>query len=221
MKNKILALVVLAALCITCLSGCSVNNSTGSGGESQSADNSAGSANRKYENLTADSSPVGVDEIKFSSDDGYTIISGRIYKNSSEIEEGAIAITFEMYDENGDYFADKTITTDLLTEGENERFEDDIIWEAEDANSKNVPDETLANYSAKISDIVETDKDEIELQNTISQVDNAVMLAYDSENIAKARILVDSALQKYPDNTDLKLLDAELKEKEAENASAE
>lgn len=142
MKNKILALVVLAALCITCLSGCSVNNSTGSGGESQSADNSAGSANRKYENLTADSSPVGVDEIKFSSDDGYTIISGRIYKNSSEIEEGAIAITFEMYDENGDYFADKTITTDLLTEGENERFEDDIIWEAEDANSKNVPDET-------------------------------------------------------------------------------
>ena len=221
MKNKILALVVLAALCITCLSGCSVNNSTGSGGESQSADNSAGSANRKYENLTADSSPVGVDEIKFSSDDGYTIISGRIYKNSSEIEEGAIAITFEMYDENGDYFADKTITTDLLTEGENERFEDDIIWEAEDANSKNVPDETLANYSVKISDIVETDKDEIELQNTISQVDNAVMLAYDSENIAKARILVDSALQKYPDNTDLKLLDAELKEKEAENASAE
>ncbi|HIW57436.1 MAG TPA: hypothetical protein H9685_04595 [Firmicutes bacterium] len=221
MKNKILSLVVLAALCITCLSGCSVNNSTGSGGESQSADNSAGSANRKYENLTADSSPVGVDEIKFSSDDGYTIISGRIYKNSSEIEEGAIAITFEMYDENGDYFADKTITTDLLTEGENERFEDDIIWEAEDANSKNVPDETLANYSVKISDIVETDKDEIELQNTISQVDNAVMLAYDSENIAKARILVDSALQKYPDNTDLKLLDAELKEKEAENASAE
>lgn len=221
MKNKILALVVLAALCITCLSGCSVNNSTGSGGESQSADNSAGSANRKYENLTADSSPVGVDEIKFSSDDGYTIISGRIYKNSSEIEEGAIAITFEMYDENGDYFADKTITTDLLTEGENERFEDDIIWEAEDANSKNVPDETLANYSVKISDIVETDKDEIELQNTINQVDNAVMLAYDSENIAKARILVDSALQKYPDNTDLKLLDAELKEKEAENASAE
>ena len=221
MKNKILSLVVLAALCITCLSGCSVNNSTGSGGESQSADNSAGSANRKYENLTADSSPVGVDEIKFSSDDGYTIISGRIYKNSSEIEEGAIAITFEMYDENGDYFADKNITTDLLTEGENERFEDDIIWEAEDANSKNVPDETLANYSVKISDIVETDKDEIELQNTISQVDNAVMLAYDSENIAKARILVDSALQKYPDNTDLKLLDAELKEKEAENASAE
>mgnify|MGYP005821541633 FL=1 len=221
MKKKILALVVLAALCITCLSGCSVNNSTGSGGESQSADNSAGSANRKYENITADSSPVGVDEIKFLNDNGYTHISGRIYKNSSEIEEGVITVTFELYDENGNYFADKTIATDLLTEGENERFEDDIIGVADEVNSQDVPDETLANYSVKITDIEEVDKDEVELLNTISEVDTAVMLAYDSENIAKARILVDSALQKYPDNTDLKLLDAELKEKEAENAAEE
>ncbi len=88
-------------------------------------------------------------------------------------------------------------------------------------NSQDVPDETLANYSVKITDIEEVDKDEVELLNTISEVDTAVMLAYDSENIAKARILVDSALQKYPDNTDLKLLDAELKEKEAENAAEE
>ena len=164
---------------------------------------------------------MGVDEIKFSNDNGYTHISGRIYKNSSEIEEGVITVTFELYDENGNYFADKTIATDLLTEGENERFEDDIIGVADEVNSQDVPDETLANYSVKITDIEEVDKDEVELLNTISEVDTAVMLAYDSENIAKARILVDSALQKYPDNTDLKLLDAELKEKEAENAAEE
>lgn len=220
MKNKILMMCIVSALCASFMTGCGQASVSDGGTDSSSqtetaqtsdnektTDKKSKSRKGKYDNIDADSTPVGVDEIKFSNKNDYTYISGRVYKNSDEPKESHITITFELYDENNNHICNKAIKmSKTLSEGEDVRFEDDIIWEADEKYNKNVPDETLAEYTAKIIDIEETDASDIE----VSEIAYNVRFFMSQKNYDKAQILLDDAFKKYPDNVDLKLLQSDL-----------
>ncbi|MGN0163080.1 MAG: hypothetical protein ACI4EA_05790 [Candidatus Ornithomonoglobus sp.] len=220
MKKRVLSIIILAALAVSAATGCSLVQSALQGGDKQAEEQkeSKASNKHKYDNIDADSEPVGVDEVKFEkAESGYTHLSGRIYKNSSDIEEGKITVSFEMYDENGDFMGEKKITTEkTLTEGEQERFNDDIIWATADKYHKDIPDETLAKYTVKIVNIEETGADEVELQETLDAIED--LINWYPHDYEKAQILIDEAFKKYPDNVDLKLLQEDLNKAVQEEA---
>ncbi len=231
MKKKISAAILLSVLSASLIAGCSANNSAPAGeGEEQTqqsgqAENSATEkpakkTNKgKYDNIDADSVPIGVDEVEFINDDGYVDITGRIYKNGGDIEKSYVSVTFEICDETGARIGEKIITPDnALKAGEDTRFDENLIWELDEKYYHNVPDETVAGYTAKIIDVKETDADEAELEATISDIESAIKW---NKEYDKAQILIDAALQKYPDNTDLKLLQSELDTEKAKDAGGQ
>ncbi len=220
MKIKFLSLMVAAVLCVSALAGCSVTKPESSdGGDSSETQSSNSVGKKKYADITADSVPVGVDEIKFSNEENYTMLTTRIYKNGGDIEESYITVTFELYDENEDYICRKAISTNNeLSVGEEERCRDDILWEANEKYSKNVPNETLAQYTAKIVNIEEKDAKEVKENQEITQLTYDIDYELDKQNYNRAKILLDDALSKYPDNTELKLLQADLEDALAKNA---
>lgn len=168
---------------------------------------------RKYDDISSESEPVGV-EVSLKNESDYTYVTGRIYKNSDSPETGYITVTFELYDEEDNYICKKVISTEELLEyGEDERFSENIIWEADDKYKKGVSDELLEQYTVKIVDIEEISGDEAELNLVKNEIEYAIEWYGDYE---KAQILLDDALGKYPDDVDLKLLQRELNEKISE-----
>ena len=233
MKKKILALILLSVLSASLIAGCSLNGGAPAGdGEEQTqqaeqteekeTEKPAKKTNKgKYDNIDADSVPIGVDEIEFinsKSYDGttYVHIKGRIYKNGGDIKESYVGVTFEIYDENGERIGEKTVSpNDSMAVGDDARFEDTISLNVARDDGMNVPDETVAEYTAKIIDIKEKDAEEASLEAAITDIETAIK--WDKE-YDKAQILLDAALKQYPDNTDLKLLQAELDAEKAKNA---
>lgn len=232
MKKKVLVMCIACALCASFMTGCGKIPTSDSGvdtanqsemtqksDQENTSEKNSKSRKGKYENIDADSSPIGIDEVKCSNKDNYTYISGRIYKNSDEPKESNITVTFELYDENNNHICNKIIKTSKnLSEGEDVRFEDNILWESDEKYSKNVPEETLAKYTAKIIDIEETDASDIE----VSEIIYNIRFFMSQKNYDKAQILLDDAMNKYPDNVDLKLVQSDLnKAKEEAQSSAQ
>lgn len=218
--KKFLALMIMAAVMISA-AGCGTGgnkadekgsnteqseNKTDEKGENSEKDGK-GSSKGKYDNITADSSPVGVDEVKLTQDGNYTELSGRIYKNGGDIEESRITVTFEIYDENGDFIDDRSVTTrEALSEGEQERF--DVTFSSS-LYEEDIPTETLEKHTIKIIKIEELDAAEVELAYTLEEIRNLIVWDH---NYEKAQILIDEVLKEYPDNVDVKLLQADLNE---------
>ena len=209
---------VIFATSVIALTGCGAQNGGNTAETQQSSDAKSEtkkeSKNRKYENIDAESTPVGVDEVSFknvqSGGDNYVDLVCRIYKNSASPAKSTVSVTFELYNDTGEYIGKKTMTPkDMLSEGEDARVEDSIIFETRDQYYRNIPDENVKKYSAKICKIEEKDSDEVELAKTKKDIESAITWDHDYK---KAQVLLDDALQKYPDDKDLKLLQAELED---------
>lgn len=196
--KKFITIGLAIMLIVLSVTGCGINNSSG---------------DKKYSNIKANSKPVGVDEIRLSNRDSYIEISGKIYKNGGDIEKSIIGITFELFDDEKNYICNEYVETrSALSDGGSERFKETIYGYDED-----VSDEDLKKYTAKIVNIEEKDAEEAakerELKSLISDIQEEINW---NHNYNKAKVLLDDALAKYPDNTDLKQLQTKI-----ENALAQ
>lgn len=223
MKKRILSSIVALSLMLALAScGSQSQNTEGQSADTSSAESASASsekstekestsAKKKYKNISADTNPIGVDNISVKMNDNYPYIFCTIYKNGGDIEESIVEVTLELTDDNNEYIGEKTLTTKRsLTVEDSETVSDNLIWQIPDDKRS---DEFLSKYRAKVVSIKETDVAEAEaaeeLADLMSDIEWAI--TYDKK-YNSALAMLEVAKEEYPDSKELKIFEAEIKD---------
>ena len=211
-KKSSILLVIVMAMAITTVAGCgapsnSGTNQPGSSAGATSGTDSQGSSN--YKNINENSTPIGVYDISITentSGEQYSIINGKMKKNSDSPAESSITITFRTYDASGKYLGDITTqSSHSLTKGDFDVFE---------ASSSIYSFDMIKNVSrAEVYKIDEVDaktaEEEKAFQNACSNIDYALF----SKKYSTAKSLLSDLKSKYPDRSaDIQKLEAYIKD---------
>lgn len=208
----------LAIVMIFALTACGNGNNkgesaTGSGQEENLTDK------QKYKKINADTTPIGVSNISFSEEnkyndwdncyEWYTYLNCTVHKNDSIVAESIITVTFEVFDENGEFKGEEKVETSRsLVEGDMENLST-YLYSADKETGADV----LAKWTANVIKIEELDakeqKKQEELAKTINEIEWKVKY---EEEYNTALTMLEIAKEEYPDSKELKLLEAELKD---------
>lgn len=192
MKNKILALVVLAALLTAALSGCqtTTNSDSGSSGsESASSTETVNESSEDYEKLEVDvynlsetSEPVGISGFSSYIDDEFLYATGTIINNNDKFEESQIIVYIQAIDSAGESILYSPYeVTQTLKHGETYVFDMPILsLEGDDEGET---------YNAEIVNITIQNMEAVELENAVYEfADDIDDEAYNSAQLKWERI---------------------------------
>ena len=217
MKKRILSSIVALSLMLALASCGSQSQNT----EGQSADTSSASsetatekestsAKKKYQNISADTKPIGVSDIKFEDDNGKPYVSLTVSKNDSKIEESNVKVAFEVYDENDKYMGEFAMITDhSLIEGDTAKLRKILFNGLIDGKYTN---DVLVNWSAKVTNIEEVDVAEAEAAEELADLMYDIKSAIYNKNYNRGLTMLEMAKEEYPDSKELKIFEAEIKD---------
>lgn len=210
MIKKITAIIMMAVL-VCSLAACGGQTNKNDGNENETT--TSGTQNEgknKYKNITAETSPIGVDNISVKMKDGYPYIFCTVHKNGGEIEESFVEVTLEILNDNNEYVGEETLKTKRsLTVGDTETVSEDLIWQVSDEKRN---DEILSKYSAKVVAIKETDVKEAQDNKQLTELMYEIGSAIDDKEYNSAITMLEMAKEQYPDSKELKLFEAKMKD---------
>lgn len=220
MFKKLSIYVIMIALVLGA-TGCTKNSSditdtnTVNTEESSDKNSSGTSQKKKYKNISAETKPIGVDSITIKmKDDIHPMLYCKVYKNGGDIEESNINVTFEVFDENGEFLGEKTLFTKRsLCVGDNDTISDSLGWYVDNEDKT---DEILSKYKANVVSINEIDVNEAENQDRLKDIVYEIESQIDDDSYNTALTLLEMAKEEFPDSKELKLLEAQIKDKMAE-----
>lgn len=203
---------ILFMVSIIALSATACNNTEDATTTEQTAENEpSSSSKKKYKNISADTKPIGVDSITINMQGSSPYLSCKVYKNGGDIEESIVEVTFELFDETGKFIGEKTLTTRRsLCTGDTENISGDLIWQV--PTEKRI-DETLSKYTATVIAINEVDAKEAENQERLKDIIYEIEDQIDDGAYNTALTMLEMAKEEFPDSQELKLLEAQIKDK--------
>ncbi len=221
--GKLLGVFLISAALVVSAAGCSGGSQQAqTETEQQGAENQTGSSEKsekkssknQYKNINADTSPIGVSDTGFVIKGNTVRFKGNIHKNAGD--DSDVKITFEVFDGEGKYLGQEVVTSSrILAEGDVDVF-DTYTDELE-----NRTEEEINSWKASVIEIEETSQEDKEAEQELNALKNQIDYAIYAKEYNKAEILLDEALEKYPDNKDIKLLQAELDDARGETKESE
>lgn len=214
MAKKILAILLMTVMILS-VAACGSKSETDSPSEdtkttekAEKTEKKKDESSGKYKNISADTKPVGVGDIRFEKNENNSIyFYCTVYKNGGDIEESKITVTLKLYDEKGEYIGDETITTkNSLEEGDKETIS------LYCGRGDDITDEELSKLSVKVKNIEETDAKEANEQKEIATTISDIKLEMSSKRYNSAITMLEMAKEKYPDSKELELYEAKMKD---------
>ena len=216
MKKKIISICSVLAIGILFITSCGTNSNVATDtpaaeqtetAEAETKTSSNKSGKGKYKNIDADTKPVGISDSKIVIKDGSLNLQSTIYKNDGE--DTYVTVTYEIFKPDGSYWCDQTHTTRrILTVGDEEKL-DTYFYYTTDGKTE----EDVAKMKVNVKNIEEMTEEEYEEQEAYREAYYEAQSAYNAEEYEKALLLVESALEEYPDDKDLKLLKIDIESK--------
>ena len=208
MIKKLTAIIMMAVL-VCSLAACGGQTNKNDGNENETT--TSGTQNEgknKYKNITAETSPIGVDNIsvKMAEDSGgsFPFVFCTIHKNGGDIEESVVEVTIEVLDENNVYIGEETLKTERsLTEGDSETVKTYLHKCTDEKRT----DEYLGKCKLNVVAIKETDVAEAKEAEALEELMSEIewKITYDKE-YNSAITMLKIAKEQYPDSKELKLI---------------